>query len=336
MKKNFFQNKSILITGATGSIGSILVKSLFKLNCNVIRALSNDENGLYELANNLDTKLQTNSNLRKNMRKANIRLLHGDVREYNRCLKATKEIDIVIHAAAMKHLPICEYNPKEAYKTNINGTKNMIRASIKNKVKKFLFISTDKVVSPTSILGKTKLTAEKEIFKANLKKKNCTIFSAVRFGNVIGSRGSVVPKFLNQIKSSLPLTVTDKDMTRYVMTINNAANLVLKVIKNMRGGEIFVLKSMGKFKIYDLAKALLKHFKIKKKIKIIGKVEGEKLDEELFTEYERQKLKISKNLYVINNNFSKNRKKKNFLAKKIKILNMGEIINLLKKESILN
>ena len=106
MEKIFFRNKNILITGC-GSIGSILVKSLFKLNCNVIRALSNDENGLYELANNLDTKLQTNSNLRKNMRKANIRLLHGDVREYKRYLEATKEIDIIIHAAAMKHLPIC-------------------------------------------------------------------------------------------------------------------------------------------------------------------------------------------------------------------------------------
>ena len=194
----------------------------------------------------------------------------------------------------------------------------MIRASIKNKVKKFLFISTDKVVSPTSILGKTKLTAEKEIFKANKKKNNRTIFSAVRFGNVIGSRGSVVPKFLNQIKLNLPLTVTNKDMTRYVMTINNAANLVLKVIKKMRGGEIFVLKSMGKFKIYDLAKALLKYYKIKKKIKIIGKVEGEKLDEELFTEHERQKLKISKNLYIINYNLSRSIKNKNFLEKKLK------------------
>lgn len=336
MEKNFFRNKNILITGATGSIGSILVKSLFKLNCNVIRALSNDENGLYELGNNLDTKLQTNSNLRKNMRKAKIRLLHGDVREYDRCLEATKEIDIVIHAAAMKHLPICEYNPKEAYKTNINGTKNMIKASTKNKVKFFLFISTDKVVSPTSILGKTKLTAENEILKANSKKKNYTKFSAVRFGNVIGSRGSVVPKFLNQIKSNLPVTVTNKDMTRYVMTINNAANLVLKVIKNMKGGEIFVLKSMGKFKIYDLARALLKYFKIKKKIKIIGKIEGEKLDEELFTNHEREKLQVFKNLYVINYNFLKNKKIKYFKENKIKILKMREIISLLKKESIIS
>jgi len=335
MKKNYFKNKKILITGATGSIGSILVKSFLKLNCKVVRALSNDENGLYELTKDLDTKLRSNYSFRIKMKKAKIRLLHGDVREYDRCLEATKNIDIVIHAAAMKHLPICEYNQKEALKTNINGTKNMIRASIKSKVKKFLFISTDKVVSPTSILGKTKLSAEKEILNANFRKKGHTIFSAVRFGNVIGSRGSVVPKFLDQIKSNLSLTVTNKNMTRYIMTINTAANLTLKVINNMKGGEIFVLKSMGKFRIYDLAKALLKYFKSKKKIKIIGKVEGEKLDEELFTNKEKQKLLTSKNLYVINYNSPKQKKIKNFQNEKTKTLNMQEIINLLKKELIL-
>ena len=144
-----------------------------------------------------------------------------------------------------------------------------------------------------------------------------------------------MPKFLDQIKSNLSLTVTNKNMTRYIMTINTAANLTLKVINNMKGGEIFVLKSMGKFRIYDLAKALLKYFKSKKKIKIIGKVEGEKLDEELFTNKEKQKLLTSKNLYVINYNSPKQKKIKNFQNEKTKTLNMQEIINLLKKELIL-
>ena len=336
MKKNFFKNQRVLVTGATGSIGSIIVKRLLNLNCKVVRALSNDENGLYELNNMLDKRNESKNNFLKKMKKAKIRLLHGDVREYSRCLSASKNIDIIIHAAAMKHLSICEYNPSEALKTNILGTKNMIKSALKNRVKRFLFISTDKVVSPTSILGKTKFIAEKHVINKNLKKKN-TIFSAVRFGNIIGSRGSVVPKFLGQIKNNEPITITDKEMTRYIMTINTAVNLTLKVVEIMRGGEIFILKSMGKFKIYDLANSLKKYFKYKKKIKVIGKVKSEKLHERLFTVSESKRIQIFKNIYIINN-LSKKKSTNNSIKsfqEKIKLLTEQEIIKLLKKELII-
>ena len=201
--KNYFKNKSVLITGASGSIGSALLKNLIKnKNCKVIRAMSNDENGLFELNQELldpdkinTTKFDTFKNA---MKKNKIRILYGDVRDYRRCLEATRKIDIIIHAAAVKHVPICQYNPEEAIKTNLLGTNNLCKAAIKNKVKKFLLISTDKVVNPTSIMGETKLKAEQVVLNCN--EKSSTKFACIRFGNVVGSRGSVIPLFINQIK----------------------------------------------------------------------------------------------------------------------------------------
>ena len=140
MKKNIFKNKKILITGATGSIGLSLISEFIKnYNFKVLRAMSNDENGLFQLSQKIRSR---NNSLHSTMKAKKIRLIHGDVRNYNRCLEATKDVDIVIHAAAMKHVPICEYNPNEAIETNINGTKNICKASIENKIEKFLFIST--------------------------------------------------------------------------------------------------------------------------------------------------------------------------------------------------
>ena len=214
---NYYKNKTVLITGATGSIGSSLIKFLLKKNCKILRAFSNDENGLYELSELINEKKDISFQYK--MKKNKIRFILGDVRDYKRCLEATSKIDIVIHAAALKHVPLCEYNPLEAKKTNIIGTQNLIKASLKNKVKKFLFISTDKVVDPISIMGKTKFAAEKKILNINTKYiKNKTIFSCIRFGNIIGSRGSVLPKFKRQIIENKNISLTSK---KNIFVFNN-------------------------------------------------------------------------------------------------------------------
>ena len=217
MKLNFLKNKKILITGGTGSIGSSLVLSLIKSDCKVIRVMSNDENGLYELSKKINNKFLINYDLFFNqMSKNKIRFFLGDVRDLKRCHEITKGVDIVIHAAAIKHVNISEYNSNEAIQTNFIGTKNILRASIKNKVSKFLFVSTDKVVSPTNVMGKSKMLAENYVINLKKKTKNKKIkVSAIRFGNVIGSRGSVVPNFVSLLNKKRNIIVTDKKMARF-------------------------------------------------------------------------------------------------------------------------
>jgi UDP-N-acetylglucosamine 4,6-dehydratase/5-epimerase len=292
----FFKNKRTLITGASGSIGSAVVKTLIKKNCKVIRALTNDENGLYDLNNEIDDSFK--DEITKKMKRKKVRYFLGDVRDYNRCLKSSKNVDIVIHVAALKHVPICEYNTKEAYLTNVIGTKNMIKASIKNKVKRFIFISTDKVINPTSLMGKTKLSAENLILK-NKDRNIKTKFSVIRFGNVFGSRGSVLLRFLDQIKGKKNITVTDTHMSRFFITIKKAVDSILEAIFLMKGGEIFIIKNMKAFKILDLAHALKKNMKKMNKIVFTGLRKGEKLYEELVTEKERYYITEKKNFFIV-------------------------------------
>ncbi len=334
------QNKSVLITGATGSIGSAITEEILKYNCKVVRAMSNDEDGIYNLSESLTRK---NVSFNINMSKNKIRYLVGDIRDLKRCKQICQNIDIVIHAAAMKHVPVCEYNPEEARKTNLVGTKNMIRAAINCKVSKFLFISTDKVVNPSSWMGKTKLEAENVVLNSNLiKKNNKTIFSVIRFGNVIGSRGSVLPKFLTQIKLNQNLSVTDKKITRFFTTINLAVKGVLDAITIMKGGEKFIIHNMLSLNIYDLAKSLKKHFRYNKKIIITGLRDGEKLYEELASSDEMRNYKIKKNLIIILNkkqNLSKiksSKTKKYFLnSRSAKLLKDNLILKFLKKSQLL-
>ena len=340
MKKNLFHNKSILITGATGSIGSAITEEILKYNCKVVRAMSNDEDGIYGLSETLTRK---NVTLTMNMKKNKIRYLVGDIRDLVRCIDVCKNIDIVIHAAAMKHVPVCEYNPDEAEKTNVLGTKNMINAAIKCKVKKFLFISTDKAVNPSSWMGKTKLEAELEVLKSNFIKRNKnTLFSVIRFGNVIGSRGSVLPKFLTQIRLNKNLSVTDKKITRFFTTVDLAVKGVLDAVKIIQGGEKFVIHNMISLKIYDLAKALKKHFKYNKRIIIKGLRDGEKLYEELVTKNEMKKYFIKNNLIVIFNAKKIKKEKVSFdkkiyslNSKKAELLNEGLILKFLKKSKLI-
>ena len=239
-----FKGKNILITGGTGSIGMGLAKQLAKYNPKEIRIFSNDENSIFEAKENLGA-----NHIYK--------LMVGDVRDKDRLNLAIRNVDIVFHTAAMKHITICEDNPFDAVKTNVVGTSNILEASIIEEVEKFVFISTDKATNPTSTLGGSKLLAERLTLDAGTYAgKGKTKFAIVRIGNVLGSRGSVFQKFQNQIKMKKPLSVTDKRMTRFIMSISEAASMILKVTKILKDGEIYILK-MPSIRIEDLAKGML-------------------------------------------------------------------------------
>ena len=239
-----FKGKNILITGGTGSIGMGLAKQLLRYNPKEIRIFSNDENSIFEAKENLGV-----NHIYK--------FMVGDVRDKDRLNLAIRNVDIVFHTAAMKHIAICEDNPFDAVKTNVIGTSNILEASIIEEVEKFVFISTDKATNPTSTLGGSKLLAERLTLDAGTYAgKGKTKFAIVRFGNVLGSRGSVFQIFQNQIKMKKPLTVTDKRMTRYIMSISEAASMILKVTKILAGGEIYILK-MPSVRIEDLAKGII-------------------------------------------------------------------------------
>ncbi len=273
----FFKNKKILLIGGTGSVGKNLLHHILTENPEVVRIFSRDEYKQYLLQNKLGTR-------------KNVRYLIGDVRDYDRVLSAMKDIDYVFHAAALKHVPACEYNPYEAVLTNIVGSHNVLKAAMALKVKKVTFTSTDKAISPTNTYGATKLTTERMIISSeNSKGRSPTIFSIVRFGNIIGSRGSVVPLFVNQILQDKKVTVTHQAMSRFMMTADQATRLTIKAMKEARGGEIFVLK-MPVIVLQDLVKVVTEETCRKYNIdfreivlKEIGIRPGEKMYEELMT-----------------------------------------------------
>jgi UDP-N-acetylglucosamine 4,6-dehydratase len=257
-------NKSILITGGTGSFGRNLTSFLLKnYKPKKIIIFSRDE-------------LKQSQMMSEFKNHKVLRFFIGDVRDYSRLKLAIRDVDYVFHAAALKHVPLAEYNPFEAVKTNILGAQNIIDASYENNVEKVLALSTDKASSPVNIYGATKLASDKLFIAANnYKGKLKTKFSVVRYGNVMGSRGSVVPIF-SKLKNHDYFPITDKRMTRFNITLNEAILFVLDSLKMMHGGEIFVPK-IPSFKVIDLAKA----FDSNKKIKIIGMRPGEKLHEEM-------------------------------------------------------
>ena len=344
--KKYFKNKTILITGGTGSIGSAVFFNLLQLNCKVIRIMSNDENGLFDLSQkvNLLKKEYTKSSadFYQNMYNDKVRYFLGDIRDYERCLEVTKGANIVIHAAAIKHVEISEYNPSEATKTNVIGTQNMINASVKNKVSKFLLVSTDKVVSPVNIMGVTKLQSEKIVVNSSDFSGSSNLkASVIRCGNILGSRGSVVPKFIQNIKNNKKLIIPDPNIARFVITLNECVNMILNSIYLMKGSEIFILKGMRCFKILDLAKALLTFYKkSKSKITIFKKSNYEKLYEELFTINELDYLYNYKNFYIIKKvkNQKINTIRLKVLASRVSnfnFLNNKKIISLLSKNLLL-
>lgn len=284
--KNEFEGKKILVTGGAGSIGSEIVRQLASLNTKAVRVLDINETALFELEQQLKAR-------------QHISFLVGDVRDKDRMSRAMEDIDIVFHAAALKHVHLCEYNPFEAIKTNVLGTQNVIDACLNNEVEKMIFISTDKAVNPNNVMGASKLLGERLTIAANgYKGPRKTLFSCVRFGNVLASRGSAVPLFIDQIKNGGPVTVTDPEMTRFIMSISTSVSLILKASVNAKGGEIFILK-MPSLRIGDLANAMIKEYAPKFgykpeqiKTKIIGKRVAEKMDEELITDVERLRTKL--------------------------------------------
>lgn len=345
MNLNFLKNKKILITGGTGSIGSALVLKLIKSKCNVIRVMSNDENSLYEFSKKINSSFSLNYNIFENQMKRNrLRFFLGDVRDFQRCKSITQDVDIVIHAAAVKHVNISEYNPNEAIQTNYKGTKNLLLASIANKVEKFIFISTDKVVSPSNVMGSSKLLAEKYVINSEkLLRKSKLKVSSIRFGNILGSRGSVIPHFSELLKNKKNIIVSNEKMARFVMSVDQAVNSILRVIKDMNSFEIFILKSMKCFKILDLANALVKYYgdkKFKSKIILSNKITSEKFEEELFLEKEIPYITTNNGLFVIKKNKKKQslteiKQLKKYRVSNYNFMSKREIIHLLKKLNII-
>ena len=293
-----FKNKTVLITGGTGSLGKELTKELLKQNVEVARILDTDETALYDFKNELESEMP------KAIKEDKVRFLVGDVKDKERMVRAMEHVDIVFHLAGLKHVESCEYNPFEAVKTNVLGTQNVIDAALANNVERVIFTSSDKAAYPHNTMGATKLLAERLITSANYYKgKRKTIFASVRFGNVIGSRGSVIPLFISQLQNEQPLTITDPKMTRFMMTKKQAVSLIFKCAEMARGGETFILK-MPVIRIGDLADVLVAEWKticgdIKTKTKIIGLKPGETFYEELMTEEEANKAKATKDLFIV-------------------------------------
>lgn len=286
--KEILKGKKILITGGAGSIGNAVTEEILSYKPRTIRIFDSSENEMFKMKSTFG-------------KEKSIRYLIGDIRDTNRLKLAIEGIDIVIHLAAMKHVYACEYNPFEAIKTNVDGLQNVIEAARNENVEKVIFSSTDKAAYPLSVMGITKLLGEKLISLANYYKGNKrTVFASIRFGNVIGSNGSVVPLFGKQIAKGGPITITDKEMTRFVITREEAVNLVCGAIKLAKGGETFVWK-MRTLRVVDLAEAMISKYGNGKKIKIefIGKEKGEKVREDIMSEEELSRAVELANLYVV-------------------------------------
>jgi len=328
-------NKNLLITGGTGSFGSAFIEKVSKIyKPKKIIIFSRDE--------------LKQSEMQKKIKKSEIkkfRFFIGDVRDKERVHTALKEVDVVIHAAALKQVDAAEYNPLEAVKTNIIGAENIISASISNNVEKIIALSTDKACSPINLYGATKLVSDKLFISANnVKGKTKCKFSVLRYGNVMGSRGSVIPLFLQQKKNNEILTITDLEMTRFSLTIDDGINFAIKTLGMMTGGEIFVPK-IPSYKMVDLITA------IGTKYKIIGMRPGEKKHEDLISVSDAFQALETEKFYIISPNtkvapWEKNKfmkhnklKKLNYVKKGFSysssnnknFLSAGQIKNLIKK-----
>lgn len=263
---SFLKNKVVLVTGGTGSFGKAFVtKVLQDDEVSKIIVFSRDELKQFEMAEKINSP--------------KLRYFLGDVRDYQRLLRATDGVDLIVHAAAMKQIPASEYNPMEAIKTNVLGAENIVNVSIENGIQRVVALSTDKAANPANLYGATKLCSDKLMVAGNvLAGSRDTRFSAVRYGNVLGSRGSVIPFFLDRAKSgSIP--ITDERMTRFWLTIQEGVQFVLDSFDRMHGGEIFVPK-IPSFKVTDVAKVVCPDVPTK----IIGIRPGEKLHEVMITE----------------------------------------------------
>ena len=270
MHKNLFQNKTLLITGGTGSFGNAVLNRFLDTDIKEIRIFSRDEKKQHDM--------------RVELQNEKVKFYIGDVRDYDSINSALKSVDFVFHAAALKQVPSCEFYPIEAVRTNILGTENVLNAAINNDVKKVICLSTDKAVYPINAMGISKAMMEK-IMVAKSRTSGNTILVGTRYGNVMASRGSVIPLFFEQILNGEDITITDPEMTRFMMTLNDAVELVLYAFEHGNSGDIFVQKSPAST-IGELAKAMIKIYESKVKIKVIGTRHAEKLYETLLAKEE--------------------------------------------------
>jgi UDP-glucose 4-epimerase len=277
------KNKILLITGGTGSFGNAVLQKFINTDIKEIRIFSRDE------------KKQHDMRVKYNNKK--IKFFIGDVRDSKSIHPAIKGVDYVFHAAALKQVPSCEFHPIQAVKTNILGTENVLDQAISNGVKKVICLSTDKAVYPINAMGVSKAMMEK-VFVAKSRLSNETIIMGTRYGNVMASRGSVIPLFFDQIQSNSPITITEPTMTRFMMTLENAVELVMYAFKNGNSGDIFVQKSPSTT-IMELAKSMKKIYNSNSEIKIIGIRHSEKLHETLLSKEEKLIAEDMKEYYRI-------------------------------------
>ncbi|MBP2201432.1 FlaA1/EpsC-like NDP-sugar epimerase [Methanococcus voltae] len=289
-----FKGKTVLITGGTGFLGRALVKEILKQDPHSIRVFSRDEVKHYKLQELFG----------KNEK---IRSLIGDVRDYDRLKKALKGVDIVIHAAALKRLDILEYNVEESIKTNIMGTLNVINACLENNVEKAILVSTDKACSPVNTYGACKFVSERIFTESNYNKGSCkTIFSCVRYGNVLESTGSVIPFFEDKIINGKKIPLTDPRMTRFIISPQEAVQLIFNALTYAVGGEVFIPK-LPAFKITDLIEILNEKHNSSNGVELIGLRPGEKIHELMINYAEVPRTYDFKNMYVIKSEIQKYR-----------------------------
>lgn len=280
-----FYDKVLMITGGTGSFGHAVLKRFLKSDLREIRIFSRDEKKQEDMRNDLNNE--------------KVKFYIGDVRDSAAIEDAMIGVDYVFHAAALKQVPSCEFYPMEAVRTNILGTENILNAGIKNSVKKIIVLSTDKAVYPINAMGISKAMAEKiMVAKSRLIPEKGPVICATRYGNVMASRGSVIPLFVEQIKANRPLTITDPNMTRFLMSLEDSVDLVLHAFEHARQGDIFIQKSPAST-IADLAQALNEIFKSNSEIKVIGTRHGEKLYESLVSREEMAKAEDMNKYYRI-------------------------------------
>ena len=321
----------ILITGGTGSLGTALTKKLLKSKVNTIRIYSRDEWKQVQMESQFNDK--------------RLRFLIGDVRDKERLSRAMEDINIVIHAAALKQVPVAEYNPFEAVQTNVNGAQNVIESCFRNNVEIALAVGTDKAVSPFNTYGATKFLMERLFISANYYKgKHKTKFLGVRYGNVLGSRGSIVHVIKNQVKEGGKITITDPSMTRFNITMDQATELIFRALKDGKGGELFVPK-LKAYRLEDMKNAILDIMNSKIEEKIIGARPGEKFHESLISQDETRNTFETELDYIIfekrtqdpNNEFTgkKSNLSDQYSSNKVDLLTKEEIKKILVDEDLL-
>jgi len=280
-----FDNDVLMITGGTGSFGNAVLNRFLSTDVSEIRIFSRDEKKQEEM--------------RLNYNNDKLKFYIGDIRDYDSVFQAMKGVDYVFHAAALKQVPSCEFYPMEAVRTNVIGAENVMSAATMNNVKRVIVLSTDKAVYPINAMGLSKAMMEKlMVAKSRSQKEDETIFSATRYGNVMASRGSVIPLFISQLKQGEPLTVTDPNMTRFLMSLEDSVDLVLHAFKNSQQGDIFVQKAPAST-VIDLAEALKNIFNKDTPVNTIGTRHGEKLYETLVSREEIARAEEEENYYRI-------------------------------------